>query len=192
MCIRDRYMGKSSQRKRSSAPEREAPQKEGPPLDKKVEEKFILVSHLTDNLTKDALHEIFSHFGKLKAVEYPVHEKGKLLKGCSQIIYETVKEAEDAVIYMNGGQIDGNELKCELKAKEPPKTSAEKTTKEAAGDQKKKPKETKEAKETKETKRGRNRSRSRSRNRRRRRGSSSESSPSSSSSQSSRRSSSSD
>eukprot|EP01015_Nassula_variabilis_P029063 TRINITY_DN6176_c0_g1_i14.p2 TRINITY_DN6176_c0_g1~~TRINITY_DN6176_c0_g1_i14.p2 ORF type:complete len:163 (-),score=31.92 TRINITY_DN6176_c0_g1_i14:46-534(-) len=67
------------------------------------------------------LHEIFGNFGKIKNVEYPLDEKYVLPKNYAQIEYETQQEAQEAIFCMNGAQIDGEIIKCELLQPEPKK-----------------------------------------------------------------------
>jgi len=65
----------------------------------------ILVSFLTNNVTKDHLAEIFGAYGKINCVEIVTAEKssGRVVYQRMTVEYETTSEAHKAIKYMNGG-----------------------------------------------------------------------------------------
>ncbi|CAG8588586.1 4374_t:CDS:2 [Funneliformis mosseae] len=70
----------------------------------------ILVNKLTKNVTDAHLNEIFGAFGR-------IHRQSN--KGTAFIDYETRAEAERAISYMDGGQLDGSELSCTFVPRRP-------------------------------------------------------------------------
>ncbi|CAI2178205.1 13473_t:CDS:2 [Funneliformis geosporum] len=70
----------------------------------------IMVNKLTKNVTDAHLNEIFGAFGR-------IHRKTN--KGIAYIDYETRAEAERAISYMDGGQLDGSELSCTFVPRRP-------------------------------------------------------------------------
>lgn len=75
---------------------------------------IICVRNLSRNVNKNHLIEIFGNFGKIKKVDIPIDEKTHKRKDFAYIEYETKNECEEAVVYMNEGQIDGKVLKIEF------------------------------------------------------------------------------
>jgi RNA-binding protein with serine-rich domain 1 len=70
----------------------------------------LKVSHLTRNVTDEHLIEIFSTFGKVKSAHVAVHPAVRLSKGYGYVEYHSQADADKARIYMNGAQIDGNDV----------------------------------------------------------------------------------
>ncbi|CAG8584577.1 16995_t:CDS:2 [Funneliformis caledonium] len=66
----------------------------------------ILVNKLTKNVTDAHLNEIFGAFGRIHRVEMALDDKCKA-------------EAERAISYMDGGQLDGSELSCTFVPRRP-------------------------------------------------------------------------
>jgi len=68
----------------------------------------ILVSCLTNNVTKDHIAEIFGIYGKINYIELVAPEKSSGRIACQQMTveYETASEAKKAIKYMNGGMSD--------------------------------------------------------------------------------------
>jgi len=68
----------------------------------------ILISCLTNNVTKDHIAEIFGAYGKINCIEIVTAEKFSGRAVCQQMIveYETASEAHKAIKYMNGGMCD--------------------------------------------------------------------------------------
>lgn len=57
------------------------------------------------------IREIFSTWGQVKLVDMPTdHNHPEFHRGYAYVEYITAKAASDAVNYMNGGQIDGQEV----------------------------------------------------------------------------------
>ena len=66
------------------------------------------VGHLTRNVTEAHVREIFTTYGKIKAVELVMDGRVNLPRGFAYVEYESRAEAEKAREHMDGGQIDGN------------------------------------------------------------------------------------
>ena len=65
----------------------------------------VHVGHLTRNVNKEHIHEIFSVYGTIKNVELPsdrIHPHTS--KGYAYVDYEKPEEAEKAVKHMDGGK----------------------------------------------------------------------------------------
>lgn len=60
-----------------------------------------------------ALHlkEIFGTYGQVKDVDLPLDRRNGLHLGSATVVFNEEKEAEQAMFYMDGGQIDGNTIK---------------------------------------------------------------------------------
>ncbi len=63
------------------------------------------------NVRKTHLEEIFSTYGEVKEVYFQVDRKGAVSKTCASVIFRKEKDAEQAMFYLDGGQIDGNVIK---------------------------------------------------------------------------------
>jgi len=75
------------------------------------EDSSLHVSNLTRNVTKEHLEEIFGHYGQVRSVELNNGKDG-ILKFVSAIVtFQKDRDAEQAMIHMDGGQIDGNLIK---------------------------------------------------------------------------------
>ena len=59
----------------------------------------------------DHVKEIFSNFGNVKHVEIAIDKTVNLPRGFAYVEYENREDAEKAVDYMDGGQIDGSEIR---------------------------------------------------------------------------------
>lgn len=61
------------------------------------------------------MEEIFSLFGVIKSCELPMDRVHiHIPRGYGYIEYEKAEDAEKAIKHMDGGQIDGLEIQCEL------------------------------------------------------------------------------
>ncbi|CAG8483373.1 5781_t:CDS:2 [Cetraspora pellucida] len=74
----------------------------------------VLVHH---TLVED---EIFGTFGRIRSVEMALDEKWQMNKGSAFIDFDTRAEAERAISYMDGGQLDGAVLTCAFVPRRPP------------------------------------------------------------------------
>ena len=65
----------------------------------------IVISCLTNNVTKDHIAEIFGIYGKINCIEVVTPEKssGRVLYQRMMVEYESASEAHKATKYMNGG-----------------------------------------------------------------------------------------
>ncbi|RGB32449.1 hypothetical protein C1646_220674 [Rhizophagus diaphanus] len=79
----------------------------------------IMVNKLTKNVTDAHLQEIFGAFGRIHRVEMALDDKWQTNKGIAYIDYETRAEAERAISYMDGGQLDGSSLSCTFVPRRP-------------------------------------------------------------------------
>ena len=57
------------------------------------------------------IEEIFGSYGAVKNVDLQIDARVGLSKGYAYVTFEKSKDAEQAVLYLDGGQIDGNEIK---------------------------------------------------------------------------------
>ena len=57
------------------------------------------------------IEEIFGYYGKIKSVDLEKDVRSGLSKGMAIVKYLTSKEAEHAVLHLDGGQIDGQKIK---------------------------------------------------------------------------------
>ncbi|CAJ0755161.1 9311_t:CDS:2, partial [Entrophospora sp. SA101] len=74
----------------------------------------IMVNKLTKNVKEAHLQEIFGAFGRINRIEVLIDEKWQTNRGTAYINFETRNDAERAISYMDGGQLDGNMLSCTL------------------------------------------------------------------------------
>lgn len=72
------------------------------------------VANLTRNVESKHLHEIFNTYGSVKTVDLQVDKRVGLSKGNAHIEFENAKDAEEALIHMDGGQIDGNVIRVSI------------------------------------------------------------------------------
>ncbi len=63
------------------------------------------------NVTGGHLREIFGYYGNVKNVDLKYDRKNRQSKGQATISFQTEKDAEHAMFYLDGGQIDGSEIK---------------------------------------------------------------------------------
>lgn len=68
----------------------------------------LVVGNLTRNVTEDHIKEIFGHYGELKSVDLAIDKAVNLPKGFAHVEYVKHDDAEKAINFMNGAQIDGN------------------------------------------------------------------------------------
>jgi len=69
------------------------------------------VGHLTRNVQAEHIQEIFSTFGTVKHVELAMDKAVNLPRGFAYVEFSKRSEAEDAQRLMDGGQLDGNQLR---------------------------------------------------------------------------------
>lgn len=63
------------------------------------------VGHLTRNISREVLHEVFSIWGNVTSIELPVDRSNGVTRGFAYVEYATATEAEQAVQCMNGGKL---------------------------------------------------------------------------------------
>ncbi|OHT02795.1 hypothetical protein TRFO_29995 [Tritrichomonas foetus] len=66
----------------------------------------VVVSNLSFNVAEGHLKEIFETYGKVEDVKLAKNKFGHSLQW-ALITYETTEMVEEAINYLNGGQIDG-------------------------------------------------------------------------------------
>ncbi|CAB3401229.1 unnamed protein product [Caenorhabditis bovis] len=77
--------------------------------------KRICIRNLSKNVQKGHLEEIFAIYGSIKLVDLPPDRNHQYLhRGYGYIEYENVEDAEKAIKYMDGGQIDGLIVSVEM------------------------------------------------------------------------------
>ncbi len=75
----------------------------------------IHVGHLTRNITKEHMNEIFATYGAIKSVDMPPDRMHPhLSRGFCYVEFEKAEDAERACKYMNEGQIDGQEVRVNV------------------------------------------------------------------------------
>lgn len=76
-----------------------------------AETSRLHVGHLTRNVQQEHIHEIFSTFGTVKHVELAMDKAVNLPRGFAYVELSKRSEAEEAQRLMDGGQLDGNQLR---------------------------------------------------------------------------------
>ena len=71
----------------------------------------VQVTRLTRKVTREHIREIFSTFGKVRVIDMPVERMHPGLSD-AYVEFETPDGAEKALKYMDGGQIDGQEIRA--------------------------------------------------------------------------------
>ncbi|XP_074594767.1 uncharacterized protein LOC141850123 isoform X2 [Brevipalpus obovatus] len=105
---RSRRSGSASPARRRSSPYN----RKAPPSPKNSK---IHVGRLTKNVTKEHVREIFSMYGVIKEVIMPMDRThSHLSRGFAWVEFEKPEEAEKAIKYMDGGQVDGQEITTSL------------------------------------------------------------------------------
>uniref|UniRef100_A0A914HN37 RRM domain-containing protein n=1 Tax=Globodera rostochiensis TaxID=31243 RepID=A0A914HN37_GLORO len=108
-----------SARRRSRSPRHERPALSPPPARRErtpePPPRRLCVRNLSRNITKAHMEEIFALFGALKSCELPLDRVHvHLPRGYGYVEYEKAEDAEKALKHMDGGQIDGLEIQCEM------------------------------------------------------------------------------
>lgn len=76
-----------------------------------AETSRLHVGHLTRNVQQEHIHEIFSTYGTVKHVELAMDKAVNLPRGFAYVELSKRSEAEEAQRLMDGGQLDGNQLR---------------------------------------------------------------------------------
>ena len=74
----------------------------------------LYVAHLTRNVTKDHVFEIFSVYGHVKSVDLPMDRFNFMPRGFAYVEYDEADDADTALKHMDGGQIDGQEITAQM------------------------------------------------------------------------------
>lgn len=75
----------------------------------------IHIGHLTRNVNKDHIMEIFSTYGQVRMVSMSADRVHPYLnRGFCYVEFEKPEDAEKACKYMSGGQIDGQEITASI------------------------------------------------------------------------------
>ena len=75
---------------------------------------IAVVYNISPNVTEKHIKEIFSNYGEIKGVYIPKKGKRNLKENYAFIEFIKKENAEEAQLYMDGGQIDGKEVKVEI------------------------------------------------------------------------------
>ncbi|KAK6052378.1 RNA-binding protein with serine-rich domain 1 family protein [Cooperia oncophora] len=98
----------SPRRSPKRSPRRASPRKASP-------SRRISVRNLSRNVTKEHLAEIFGMYGQIKSCDLPPERfYSHLHRGYGYVEYENAEDAEKALKYFDGGQIDGQVVSVEL------------------------------------------------------------------------------
>ncbi|ETN83591.1 RNA-binding protein with serine-rich domain 1 family protein [Necator americanus] len=98
----------SPRRSPKRSPRRTSPRKTSP-------SKRISIRNLSRNVTKEHLAEIFGMYGPIKSCDLPPERfYTHLHRGYGYVEYENAEDAEKALKYFDGGQIDGQVVSVEL------------------------------------------------------------------------------
>ncbi|ESP04043.1 hypothetical protein LOTGIDRAFT_156651 [Lottia gigantea] len=84
----------------------------------------VHIGHLTRNVNKDHIVEIFSTYGAIRNVEMMIDRlHPNFNRGFAYVEYEKSEDAEKAIKFMDGGQIDGQEVSAAaiLQQRPPPR-----------------------------------------------------------------------
>ncbi|KAI0353564.1 RNA-binding domain-containing protein [Trametes cingulata] len=76
--------------------------------------KVVIVTNLTRNVVESHLQTIFGFYGEIVKVDLPLYGKSGQNRGRAALEYADSASAQKAVSHMDGGQLDGAILKCEL------------------------------------------------------------------------------
>ncbi|CAJ0587058.1 unnamed protein product, partial [Mesorhabditis spiculigera] len=109
-CSLNRGGPPARRRSRSASPRRSGPD---PAPRKTSPARRLCVRHLSRNVTKEHLAEIFGIYGDLKACELPTDRHQNMGRGYGYVEYDTPDAAEKALKHMDGGQIDGQVVSVE-------------------------------------------------------------------------------
>ncbi|KAG1667648.1 hypothetical protein FOA52_004675 [Chlamydomonas sp. UWO 241] len=71
----------------------------------------LVVGNLTRNVSEDHVREIFSLYGTIKSVDLAFDKAVNLPRGFAHVEYDVVGDAQKAIDYMNGAQIDGKVIR---------------------------------------------------------------------------------
>ena len=103
---------KSASRSASRSPSRRQARHRSPTPPPKPSK--VHIGGLTRNVNKDHVIEIFSLHGKIRTVDLPLDRVTQLNRGFSYIQFESAADAEAAIKYMDGAQVDGKEITVQM------------------------------------------------------------------------------
>lgn len=83
----------------------------------------LFVKGLPYNFKEDDIGDRFRRFGEIKAIRIAYNWQTKESKGFAYIQYETHESAKQALIKMNGKEVQGRFLKVDFDSKAKPKSS---------------------------------------------------------------------
>ncbi|MQL83416.1 hypothetical protein Taro_015885, partial [Colocasia esculenta] len=110
-------------------PKRVSPPRKASPL---PESAVLHIDQLTRNVNEGHLKEIFGNFGEVIHVELAIDRAVNLPRGFGYVEFRKKVDAEKAILYMDGAQIDGNVVRVRFtlpprqKPSSPPKVVAPK------------------------------------------------------------------
>ena len=63
-------------------------------------------------MTEGHLEEIFGYYGKVVNIDLEKNERSKLPKGSAYVSFRSADDMNQAVVHLDGGQIDGQIIKA--------------------------------------------------------------------------------
>lgn len=69
------------------------------------------MGHLTRNVGKEHVHEIFSFYGSVRSVDVAIDKQVNLPRGFAYVEFNNTDDADNARMHLDGGQIDGNVIR---------------------------------------------------------------------------------
>ena len=79
-----------------------------------TETQFYLNLRIKRNVNSEHLTEVFGIYGKVVKAELQTDRRSGMSKGTASVEYEKASEAEQAVLFLNGGQMDGKVLRVDF------------------------------------------------------------------------------
>jgi len=83
----------------------------------------IYVNHIPTSFDKDKVEQLFSAYGKIIEVHYPIDRKTKKPKGYAFVTFEEASSTQKA-LEKNNEETDGQTLVVEIAKEKPPKKKA--------------------------------------------------------------------
>lgn len=108
----ERRRSRSSSYSRSRSPVRRHEKSPSPHRSPSPPRYIIKVIGLSRNVTKDHVNEIFNNPAPILKVVFPVNDATGYGRGYAFVEYSSEEDAQKAIRFMNGGQLDGNIIEC--------------------------------------------------------------------------------
>lgn len=85
--------------------------------------KTLFVKGLPYSFKEDDVGDRFRRYGEIKAIRLGYNWQTKMSKGFAYVNFETHESAKNALLKMNGKEIDGRQIKVDFDVKESGKSS---------------------------------------------------------------------